>query len=125
MSSYAAATRHSTGLFLVRESGRRPRAMRRGHLRQAVLRAVEAVLRSHRPCLNQVLRQYWHPHYRPGVSNSPPQETFPAPEDIPSGRDDDVVARQLREAAMSEPDLQLREALWQEYRNYTGLGEEQ
>jgi hypothetical protein len=61
----------------------------------------------------------------PGVSNSPPQETFPAPEDIPSGRDDDVVARQLREAAMSEPDLQLREALWQEYRNYTGLGEEQ
>jgi len=26
---------------------------------------------------------------------------------------------------MSEPDLQLREALWQEYRNYTGLGEEQ
>ena len=61
----------------------------------------------------------------PGVSNSPPAETFPAPEDIPSGRDDDVVARQLREAAMSEPDLQLREALWQEYRNYTGLGEEQ
>ena len=61
----------------------------------------------------------------PGISNSPPQETFPAPEDIPSGRDDDVVARQLREAAMSEPDLQLREALWQEYRNYTGLGEEQ
>ena len=61
----------------------------------------------------------------PGISNSPPQETFPAPEDIPSGRDDDVVARQLREAAMSEPDPQLREALWQEYRNYTGLGEEQ
>jgi hypothetical protein len=61
----------------------------------------------------------------PGVSNSPPAETFPAPEDIPSGRDDDVVGRQLREAAMSEPDLQLREALWQEYRNYTGLGEEQ
>jgi hypothetical protein len=61
----------------------------------------------------------------PGVSNSPPQETFPAPEDIPSGRDDDVVARQLREAAMSEPDPQLREALWQEYRNYTGLGEDQ
>ena len=61
----------------------------------------------------------------PGISNSPPKETFPAPEDIPSGRDDDVVARQLREAAMSEPDPQLREALWQEYRNYTGLGEGQ
>ena len=61
----------------------------------------------------------------PGSSSSPPPETFPAPEDIPNGRDDDVVARQLREAAMSEPDAQLREALWQEYRNYTGLGENQ
>jgi|TARA_B110000091_G_scaffold148403_1_gene158095 hypothetical protein len=57
--------------------------------------------------------------------NSPPPENFPPPEDIPNGRDDDVVARQLREAAMSEPDEQLREALWQEYRNYTGLGEDQ
>jgi hypothetical protein len=26
---------------------------------------------------------------------------------------------------MSEPDPGLREALWQEYRNYTGLGEDQ
>ena len=42
-------------------------------------------------------------------------------DDIPSGRDDDVVARQLREAAMSEPDPELREALWDEYRNYTGI----
>lgn len=66
---------------------------------------------------------------RPSSSSSPPPptETFPPPEDIPSGRDDDVVARQLREAAMSEPDLELREALWDEYRNYTGIseGEEQ
>ena len=50
-----------------------------------------------------------------------PNETFPPPDDIPSGRDDDVVARQLREAAMSEPDQELREALWDEYRNYTGI----
>jgi hypothetical protein len=56
----------------------------------------------------------------PGSQNT---ETFPPPGDIPSGRDDDVVARQLREAAMSEPDPELREALWQEYRNYTGLGD--
>ena len=56
----------------------------------------------------------------PGSQNT---ETFPPPEDIPSGRDDDVVARQLGEAAMSEPDPELREALWQEYRNYTGLGD--
>ena len=52
-------------------------------------------------------------------------ETFPPPEDIPSGLDDDVVARQLREAAMNEPDPVLREALWDEYRSYTGLGEQQ
>ena len=55
----------------------------------------------------------------PGSQNT---ESFPPPEDIPSGRDDDVVARQLREAAMSEPDPELREALWDEYRNYSGLG---
>jgi len=63
------------------------------------------------------------------IAGSPPSptagrettETFPAPDDIPSGRDDDVVARQLREAAMSEPDPALREALWDEYRNYTGI----
>lgn len=50
------------------------------------------------------------------------EQVFPPPEDIPSGRDDDVVARQLREAAMREPDPELREKLWDEYRNYTGLG---
>ena len=49
------------------------------------------------------------------------QPTYPPPDDIPSGRDDDVVARQLREAAMTEPDPELREALWDEYRNYTGI----
>ncbi|MCH1600130.1 MAG: hypothetical protein L7S70_07095, partial [Pseudomonadales bacterium] len=62
---------------------------------------------------------------RPSSSSGEPAETFPPPEDIPSGRDDDVVARQLREAAMREPDPELREALWEEYRNYTGIGEEQ
>lgn len=53
--------------------------------------------------------------------SSEPTESFPPPEDIPSGRDDDVVARQLREAAMNEADPELREALWNEYRRYTGL----
>ena len=48
-------------------------------------------------------------------------QTFPPPDDIPSGRDDDVIARQIREAAMREPDPELREKLWDEYRNYTGL----
>ena len=60
-----------------------------------------------------------------GAPSSPPPENFPPPEDIPGGRDDDVVARQLREAATSEPDPVLREALWDEYRNYTGIGEGQ
>ncbi len=59
------------------------------------------------------------------ASRPPPAgETFPPPEDIPSGRDDDVVARQLREAAMREPDPELREALWDEYRKYTGISEQ-
>lgn len=57
-------------------------------------------------------------------SRPPAGETFPPPEDIPSGRDDDVVARQLREAAMREPDPELREALWDEYRKYTGISEQ-
>lgn len=41
------------------------------------------------------------------------------PADIPSGRNDDVVAKQLREAAMKETDPVLREKLWDEYRKYT------
>jgi hypothetical protein len=40
------------------------------------------------------------------------------PADVPDGRDDDVVARQIREAAMKETDPELREALWEEYRKY-------
>ncbi len=40
------------------------------------------------------------------------------PADIPSGDDDDVVARQIREAAMRETDPELREKLWDEYRKY-------
>ena len=43
------------------------------------------------------------------------------PSDIPSGSDDDVVARQLREAALKEPDAELREKLWDEYRKYKKL----
>ena len=43
----------------------------------------------------------------------------PIPGDIPLARDDDIVARQLREAATREADPQLREKLWEEYRKYT------
>ncbi len=40
------------------------------------------------------------------------------PSDVGDGRDDDIVARQLREAAMKEEDPELREKLWDEYRAY-------
>jgi len=46
---------------------------------------------------------------------------YEAPEDIPAGNDDDIVARQLREAAMREADPEVREALWNEYRKYKGI----
>ena len=44
--------------------------------------------------------------------------TGPVPTNIPDGRDDDIVARQLREAASKETDPVLREKLWEEYRKY-------
>lgn len=40
------------------------------------------------------------------------------PDNIPDGSDDDIVARQIREAAMNETDPVLREKLWREYINY-------
>ena len=43
---------------------------------------------------------------------------IPTPPDIPDGKDDDIVARQLREAAENEQDPELREKLWEEYRKY-------
>jgi hypothetical protein len=58
---------------------------------------------------------------REGDYSGQNQPTFPVPDDIPNGNDDDVVARQLREAAMREADPELREKLWDEYRKYTGL----
>jgi hypothetical protein len=46
------------------------------------------------------------------------QGRSPSPADIPDGGDDDIVARQLREAAEKEIDAELRERLWDEYRKY-------
>ncbi len=40
------------------------------------------------------------------------------PDDIPDGSDDDVVARQLREAAEKEKDPELQKKLWEEYKRY-------
>ncbi|MEE8339622.1 MAG: hypothetical protein V3R56_05720 [Xanthomonadales bacterium] len=60
---------------------------------------------------------------RPGGGAGLPRNTakYPPPAGIPSGSDDDVVARQLREAAMREPDPAIREKLWHEYRKYKGI----
>ena len=43
------------------------------------------------------------------------------PEDIPELMSEDIVAKQLREAALSEEDPVLRERLWEEYRTYNDL----
>jgi hypothetical protein len=47
---------------------------------------------------------------RSGATRQPPG--------IPDGHDDDVVARQLREAAEKESDPELQKKLWEEYRKY-------
>jgi len=47
-------------------------------------------------------------------------EIVPIPEDIGDGRNDDIVLRQIREAAMNERDPKLREKLWDEYRRIRG-----
>jgi len=44
------------------------------------------------------------------------------PEDIPmDGTGEDVIARQIREAAIQEDDPLIREALWDEYRKHMGI----
>ena len=54
------------------------------------------------------------PRAEPELARTP----TPLLPDTPDARDDDVVARQLREAAMAETDPELREQLWEEYRRY-------
>ncbi len=58
-----------------------------------------------------------HPSGR-GARGSKPPSKGNVPQDIPDGSDDDVVARQIREAAENETDPALREKLWDEYRKY-------
>ena len=63
-----------------------------------------------------------NPGDRQGNEEAPGGETEEGldnlPPDIPSGHDDDIVARQIREAAENETDPELRKKLWEEYRNY-------
>ena len=53
----------------------------------------------------------------PGDKSGGP-DVSPAPPDIDDGKDDDIIARQLREAAQKEKDPELRAKLWDEYRKY-------
>ncbi|GAA5318747.1 MAG: hypothetical protein Aseana_08100 [Candidatus Pelagadaptatus aseana] len=55
---------------------------------------------------------------RSGSRENTQGQRSPPPADIPDGSDDDVVARQIREAAEQETDPVLREKLWEEYRQY-------
>jgi len=48
------------------------------------------------------------------------QASAPLPDDIDEGQGDDIVLRQIREAAMREQDPQLRDKLWDEYRRIKG-----
>jgi len=61
----------------------------------------------------------------PSNRNAPPPPSPAAgadvPEDIPDAKDDDIIARQLREAAQQETDPELKEKLWDEYRRYKGI----
>ena len=43
------------------------------------------------------------------------------PEDIPSADNDSVLEAQIRQAAIDEPDPELKKKLWNEYRRYRGL----
>jgi len=52
----------------------------------------------------------------PGASGA----SAAAPPDVGDGHDDDIVARQIRKAAESETDPELRDKLWEEYRRYKG-----
>lgn len=53
-----------------------------------------------------------------GPGSSQRQGNNGAPPGTPDGNDDDVVARQLREAAEKETDPVLKKKLWEEYRKY-------
>lgn len=55
-----------------------------------------------------------------GAAGGPGHQTAvkDQPKDVPDGSGDDVVARQLREAAERETDPELKKKLWEEYRKY-------
>lgn len=61
--------------------------------------------------------EQYEPGAGPGVSKGEDLPEFVS-KDIPDGSDDDVVLKQLREAAEAETDPALKEELWNEYKRY-------
>ncbi|MDC0088900.1 hypothetical protein OAI12_02745 [Porticoccaceae bacterium] len=58
-----------------------------------------------------------------GASQAPEDgEIIPLPDDIDDGQGDDIVLRQIRDAATKERDPVLREKLWDEYRRIKNQG---
>jgi hypothetical protein len=51
-----------------------------------------------------------------GAAGQDEADIIPIPEDIDDGQGDDIVLRQIRDAASKEQDPVLREKLWDEYR---------
>ena len=54
-------------------------------------------------------------------SEDSPDSSPTVPEDIGDGQGDDIVLRQIREAALKETNPVLREKLWDEYRKIKGI----
>jgi len=55
---------------------------------------------------------------QPGQGSKGSSPGSSAPPGTPAGHDDDVIARQLREAAEKETDPELKRKLWEEYKRY-------
>ena len=68
-----------------------------------------------------VVNEAMAPRESPTAGMSDEEVRQRTPEDVPMVADDDIIARQLREAALAEEDPELRERLWEEYRKYKGL----
>jgi hypothetical protein len=68
-----------------------------------------------------VVNEAMAPRESPTAGMSDEELRERTPEDVPMVADDDIIARQLREAALAEEDPELRERLWEEYRKYKGL----
>lgn len=116
----------STGVFdaIILEEQRQQRSSRREEAATAPQTDTETTVAGRNPYESPAQSGYGSTGGGLGgpVGASPDNPAvYEAPEDIPTGNDDDIVARQLREAAIREPDADIREALWNEYRKYKGL----